>query len=319
MKSFFLYELLAHCSTMTDKTYTLAQTIARFYQQGKKPVAYVSTNTTEAMMSLYLPTQHGLRDPEHKDMINDYKKYGRTHSLRQKIAPDLSASALYLEFDKKGKLISSNQDEYFSEFYWRLRELIEANPGRKVACTFNSAISEGDPTMEGHCVIVVYDPALNTLEFMDSNNLPKQRARVHHAYFIYCEISNDIMRKVAAALPSVPIYINNHSIYSGYDYGVQSMEASSDKHTDSEREGFCLMWAILLGDLALSFPDESMATIIDSLKKKSKSKQNSSESENDYLLQVIRGYVVHITNTLEVAFDDETSKHQACVRLALYQ
>jgi len=302
---------------MTDKTYTLDQTIARYYQFGKKPSPYFSTITTEAMMLLYLPNQHGLRDPEHVELKKEYIKYGRTHSLRQKIAPELSSSALYLEFDKKGKLISSNQDEYFSEFYWRLRDLIEANPGRKVACTFNSAISEGEPTMEGHCVIVVYDPALNTLEFMDSNNLPKQRARVHHAYFIYCEISNEIMKKVAAALPSVPMFINNHSIYSGYDYGVQSMEASSDKHTDSEREGFCLMWAIFLGDLALSFPDEPMAHIIDSLKKKSKSKQNSSESENDYLLQVIRGYVVYITKHLEVAFDDETSKHEACVRLSL--
>lgn len=302
---------------MTDKIYTLDQTIARFYKYGKKPVPYVSTNTTEAMMSLYLPTQYELCDPEHKDMINDYKKYGRTHSLRQKITPVLNATELYLEFDKKGKLIRNNEDEYFSDFYLRLRNLIEANPGRKVACTFNSAISEGQSMIEGHCVIVIYDPAMNTLEFMDSNNLPKHCARLHRAYFIYCEISNNIMRKVAAALPSVPIYINNHSIYSGYDFGVQSIEASSNKHTDSEKEGFCLMWAILLGDLALSFPDEPMAVIINSLKKKSKSKQNSSESENDYLLQVIRGYVVHISNKLEVAFDDETSKHDACVRLVL--
>ena len=302
---------------MTDKQYTLDQTIARYYQQGKKPVPYVSTNATEAMMTLYLPTQYGLRDPEHAELKENYKKYGRTHSLRQKIAPYLSASALYLEFDKKGRLISSNQDEYFPEFYWRLRDLIEANPGRKVACTFNSTITEDETSVEGHCVIVVYDPAMNTLEFMDSNNLPKQRVRVHRAYFIYCEMSIEIMRKVAAALPSVPHYINNHSIYSGYDFGIQSMEASSDKHTDTEREGFCLMWAIFLGDLALSFPEEPMAAIIDSLKKKSKSKQNSAETENDYLLQVIRGYVVHISKHLEVAFDDDTSKHEACVRLSL--
>jgi hypothetical protein len=302
---------------MTDKTYTLDQTIARYYQLGKKPAPYVSTNTTEAMMTMYLPNQHGLHDPTYDGLKEEYSKYGRTHSLRQRVAPGLHESELYLEFDKKGKLISSNEDEYFPVFYWRLRDLIEANPGRKVACTFNSGITEGETSVEGHCVIVVYDPAMNTLEFMDSNNLPKHRARVHRAYFIYCEISNTIMKKVAAALPSMPIYINNHSIYSGYDYGVQSMEASSDKHTDSEREGFCLMWAIFLGDLALSFPDEPTANIIHSLKKKSKSKQNSSSSENDYLLQVIRGYVVHITNKLEVAFDDETSKHQACVRLSL--
>jgi hypothetical protein len=302
---------------MTDKQYTLDQSIAHYYQLGKKPVPYLSTNATAAMMMMYLPIHHHLHDPSYEELKEEYKKYERRHSLRQRMFPELREYELYLEFDKKGKLISSNQDEYFPVFYWRLRELIEANPGRKVACTFNSGITEGEDSVEGHCVIVVYDPAMNTLEFMDSNNLPKHRARVHPAYFIYCEMSNAIMKKVAAALPSVPIFINNHSIYSGYDYGVQSMEASSDKHTDSEREGFCLMWAIFLGDLALSFPDEPMSHIIESLKKKSKSKQNASESENDYLLQVIRGYVVYITKHLEVAFDDETSKHQACVRLSL--
>jgi hypothetical protein len=302
---------------MTDKQYTLDQTIARYYQLGKKPAPYLSNNTTEAMMTMYLPNKHGLHDPEHDEIKKEYRKYGRTHSLRQKIAPYLEESELHLVFDDKGKLIQCNQDEYYAEFYWRLRDLIEANPGRKVACPFNSGITEGETSVEGHCVIVVYDPAMNTLEFMDSNNLPKHRARVHHAYFIYCEISNKIMKKIASALPSVPLFINNHSIYEGYDYGVQSMEASSDKHTDAEREGYCLMWAVFLGDLALSFPDEPMAHIIDSLKKKSKSKQNSAETENDYLLQVIRGYVVYITKDLEVAFDDETSKHQACVRLSL--
>jgi hypothetical protein len=172
--------------------------------------------------------------------------------------------------------------------------------------------------MEGHCVIVVYDPALNTLEFMDSNNLPKQRARVHHAYFIYCEISNDIMRKVAAALPSVPIYINNHSIYSGYDYGVQSMEASSDKHTDSEREGFCLMWAIFLGDLALSFPDESMAAIIELSQKKIEIKTKQLGIRKRLFAPSDPRLCCSHYKQLEVAFDDETSKHQACVRLVKY-
>ena len=252
---------------MTDKSYTLDQAIARFYQYGKKPVPYLTTNTTEAMMTMYLPNQHGLHDPAHDEIKEKYRKYARTHSLRQKTLPELRVLELYLVFDKKGKLISNNQDDYFPEFYWRLRELIEANPGRKVACTFNSAIFEGETSVEGHSVIVVFDPAMNTLEFMDSNNLPKQCSRNERTYFTYCEISNEIMKKVVAALPSVPIYINNHSIYSGYDWGVQCMEASSDKHTEGEKEGFCLMWAIFLGDLALSFPDESMANIISSLKK----------------------------------------------------
>jgi hypothetical protein len=304
--------------TMTDKKLTLNQTIARYYQLGKTPITYISNNATEVMMTLYLPIQHGLHDPDHDELKEDYKKYGNTHSLRQKTVPHPNVSELRLVFDRKYNLISSNQDDYFAEFYWRLRSLIEANPGRKVACTFNSTITESELAEEGHCVIVVYDPAMNTLEFMDSNNLPKHRVRVHRAYSVYCEISIEIMRKVAAALPSVPLYINNRSIYTGYEWGIQSMEASSEKHTETEKEGFCLMWAILLGDLALAFPEEPMSHIIESLKKKSKSKQNSSETENDYLLQVIRGYVVHINKQLEVAFDDDTSKHEACVRLVSY-
>jgi len=301
---------------MTDKTYTLDQTVARYYQFGKNPVPYVSTNTTETMMSFYLPIQHGLHDPAHDEMKEKYRKYERTHSLRQKILPELREVEFHIVFDKKGNLLNTNEDDYYPEFYWRLHDLIEANPGRKVACTFNSAFFEGENAIEGHSVIVVYDPALNTLEFMDSNNLPKQSSRDQREYFTFCEISDGIMMKVAAALPSVPIYVNNNSVYSGYDWGIQSMEASSDLHTKSEKDGFCLMWAILLGDLSLTFPDEPMTHIISSLKKKSKSKQNSSKSENDYLLQVIRGYVVHITKQLDVAFDDEMSKHQACVRLS---
>lgn len=301
---------------MATKQNTLDRTIARYYQLGKNPAPYVSTFTTETMMLFYLAHQHGLHDPAHETMKEKYRVYGRIRSIRQKIPPERYEWELYLFFDKKGNLLKSNKDDYFGAFYWRLRELIEANPGRKVACTFNAAFFEQETPIEGHSVIVLYDPALNTLEFMDSNNLPKQCARVEREYFVFSEISNDIMTKVAEALPTSPIYINNHAIYSGYDWGIQSMEASSDHHTETEKQGFCLMWAILLGDIALTFPEESMAQIISALKKKAKSKQNAAASENDYLLQVIRGYVVHISKELDVAFDDETSKHQACVRLS---
>lgn len=301
---------------MSDKTYTLDQTIARYYQLGKKPVPYVSTNATETMMSFYLPIQHGLYDPSHDEMKEKYINYERTYSVSYKVPPELRGFELDLVFDKKGKLIRSNEIQYYSEFYWRLRDLIEANPGRKVACTFNAGFFEEGKTIEGHSVIVIYDPAMNTLEFMDSNNLPKQCARNQNNYFLFCEISNKIMMKIADVLPSKPIYINNNSVYSGYDWGIQSLEASSELHTKSEKEGFCLMWAIFLGDLALTFQEESMANIIRVIIKKSKSKQNKSASENDYLLQVIRGYVVYITKKLGVAFDDEMSKHQACVRLS---
>jgi len=301
---------------MSYKSYTLDQTIARYYQLGKKPVPYISTNTTETMMSFYLPIQHGLYDPAHDKMKEKYRKYERAYCVRKKILPELRELEFDLVFDKKGKLIRTNEDEYYEGFYWRLRNLIEANPGRKVACTFSAGFFEEETPIEGHSIIVVYDPAMNTLEFMDSNNLPKQRFRKHKPYFLFCEISNAMMKKIASVLPTQPLFINNDSVYSRYDLGIQSMEASSDLHTESEKEGFCLMWAIFLGDLALTFPEEPIANIIASLKKKSKSKQNSSEYENDYLLQVIRGYVVHITKQLDMSFDDEMSKHQACIRLS---
>jgi hypothetical protein len=111
--------------------------------------------------------------------------------------------------------------------------------------------------------------------------------------------------------------VNNDDIYSGYDWGIQSLEASSDKHLESEKQGLCLMWAILMGDLALSFPEYSVSQIVKVMMKKARSKQTKLDNINDYLLFVIRGYIVSLTKKLDISFENETSIHSACERLAM--
>lgn len=286
---------------------TLPQTIARYYQLGKKPVPYETTNSTEALATLYLMNKYKIYDPEFDDICDEYRK--------GVVAPELHGWDLCLHYNAKNKLIKTNKDSYYSMFYWKLRNIIELNPGKKVACLFNIAFIMHDGTTEGHSEIVLYDPALNILQHIDSNNMPKQCSRQDPTYFNCCEIVDEILQMVVAALPTTPTYINNESIYSRYEWGIQSMEASSDHHTKSEKEGYCLMWAILFGDLLMAFPEYSGREVVEIMKKKAKSKSVKTDFENDYMLTLIRGYVASISKELDVAFDDDLSKHQACARL----
>jgi len=289
---------------------TLPQTIAHYYQLGKKPVPYATTNATEALMTLYLMDKYKIYDPELDEFRGEYCK-GVSD-------PDYCNWDLSVVYDKNRKLIQSNKEDYYSMFYWKLREIIEMNPGKKVACLFNISFIENG-ICEGHSEIVLYDPLLNILQHIDSNNMPKQCARKAHTYFDLCEIVNDILQRVANALPTVPRYINNETIYSRYEWGIQSMEASSDQHTPSEKEGYCLMWAVFFGDLLLAFPEYSGSDLVDIIKKKAKSTSVKTAFENDYMLTLIRGYVVSIARELDVAFDDESSKHRACAFLSRKQ
>jgi hypothetical protein len=59
-----------------------------------------------------------------------------------------------------------------------------------------------------------------------------------------------------------------------------------------------------------------MKQIIEEMIKKAKSPLNSATYMKDYLLFVIRGYVADLSQKLDVRFDDETSQHEACIRLA---
>lgn len=306
----------------------LKHEIARLYRLGKNPVPYKSTNVTETLSMLYLSNKHNIIDPKETKIRDAYIKYGRDgrgfdpsekrHLRSLKLPPpELRCIELYLFYDKKDNLVKSNREDYFATFYWKLRDIIDANPGKKVACKFDIAMFTEDAPSNGHTEMILYDPLLNTLEHVDSNNIPKQCARKDRGYFACCEMVSSIMRDVVAALPQLPIYISNEEIYSGYAWGVQSLECSSDNLTEQEKEGYCLMWSSLFGDLALSFPEYSMKQIIEEIVKKSESPQNSAKTSNDYMLSIIRGYVVDLSKKMDVRFDDESSQHLGCVRLAV--
>jgi hypothetical protein len=303
---------------MSIVTVTLEKEIARLYQSGKSPVSYVSTITTEVLAMLYLANKHKIHQPSLDQICRDYLQYGRL-TARQKVikeAPSFYCHELALYYDKKDNLIHSNSEEYYAAFYWKIRKTIDANPGKKIFCTFMISMYVEEKIDNGHSEMVLYDPALNILEHVDSNNLPKQCSRMDRGYFACCEICNSIVKRVADQLKEKPIYVNNNDIYSGYDWGIQSLEASSDKLTEAEKEGYCLMWSILFGDLAITFPEYSVKEIVETFMKKAGSKQNAETCKNDYLLLVIRGYVATIAKELEVTFTNEESKHTACVMLA---
>jgi hypothetical protein len=297
---------------------TIEKEIARLHQLGKKPVPYVSTSETETVMTLYLSNKHKIIHQEQEVIRAEYLAYGRLTD-RQKVlkpTPIAYAHELNIYYDKKGNLMRSNREKYYAIFYWILKDTIYANPGKKVYCTFNIAMYIEDELDCGHTELILYDPALNVLEHVDSNNLPKQSARGDRGYFICCEMCNSIMSEIASIMDEKPIYVNNTDIYSGYEWGIQSLEASSDKLTEQEKEGYCLVWAILFGDLALTFPEYSVKQIVQIMMKKASSKRNAETSTNDYLLSVVRGYVATVSRDIGVTFDDVQSKTEGAVRLA---
>lgn len=301
------------------KAMSLTQEISRLYRKGKTPPPYKSTNVTEMAMMLYLSNKHNINNPVEQKIRQQYKIYGRNiHRLRpSKTAPPMFNSwELELYYDDKDRLVRTNRDDYYSVFYWKLHDLIEANPGKKVTCTFDISMYKNNVPDNGHTEIIVYDPALNILEHTDSNNQPKQCARHDCGYFACSEVVTSIMRDIVKVLPQKPLFINNEDIYSRYDWGIQCMESGSDLLTEMEKSGYCLAWATLFGDFALSFPEYSMKQIIEEMIKKAKSPLNSATYMNDYLLFVIRGYVADLSQKLDVRFDDETSQHEACIRLA---
>jgi hypothetical protein len=299
-------------------TQTLEQRIASLFRAGQKPVEYMPSVVSETMLTMHLAKKHEIIDPSIVNIKQKYCEYSRmTERLRSKNGPPQHCLwELYLYFDEKERLIRDNRIEYRDQFYWKLRFLIDANPGKKVVCLFNIGMFIND-VANGHLEIVVFDPALNTLEHIDSNQLPKHRRRRDPAYFECCEISKEIVGEVARMLEENPLFISNDDIYGGYDYGIQSLECGSDLLTEVEQKGYCLMWAILFADLALSYPDEPMKNIIQTMMKKADSKLTKVEFINDYLAGVVRGYTVEIQRTLDVKFTNEESLHEACIQLSM--
>lgn len=300
------------------KAMSLTQEISRLYRKGKTPPPYKSTNVTEMTMMLYLSNKHKINNPIEKGLRGQYRSYQNNTSCipLEKRAPEFCSYELELYYDDKDRLLRTNREEYYSFFYWRLCDLIDANPGKKVTCTFDIAMYKNDIPDNGHTEVIVYDPVLNILEHIDSNNLPKQCSRQDTVYFSCTEVVNSVMRDIVNILPQKPLYINNEDIYSRYDWGIQCLESSSDLLTESEKGGYCLMWTTLFADMALTFPEYSMKQIIKEMIKKAESPLNSATTLNDYFLFVIRGYVTDLSQILDVRFDDETSQHNACVRMA---
>lgn len=297
---------------------TLDQEIARFYKLGQNPVEYISTIPTMVMLLLYLNNKYGIEDGSQAQIREEYRKYGR-YTERQKTIkakPTVYSWELALFYNDKDKLISSSSEDYYAAFYWKLHDTIMANPGKKIFCTFEiSFYTNGKPT-NGHIELVTYDPTTNTIEHVDSNHIPKHVARQEPGYFACCQISEAIVKQVADNLPFSPKYKNNNDIYNGYEYGIQSLEASSDKLTEKEKEGYCLMWTTLFAELAMKFPTLSMKEVVATMFKKARSGQTKCDCLNDYFLYVIRGYVADVARQLEISFDDERSIHDACARLA---
>jgi hypothetical protein len=304
---------------MTDKKAPkLASEIGRLYRLGQKPLPYEGTVVSEVMMMLYLTNKYKIKNPELKDIREEYKAFGRLSERMRPTAkkPKFCIWELKIDYDEKDRVLKSNAEDYTNELYWKLRELIDANPGKKIICPFNAGFYLKGEVINGHIETIVYDPALNILEHIDSNNLPKQFARKAGTYSKYCLIKSNIVRNVAEMLDEQPVFVDNADIYSGYAWGIQSLEASSDLLSDQERLGYCLMWATLFADFALAYPDYSMKEIVETVMKKGDSPSNKHATINDYCLFLIRGYVVDISKTLGVDFMDEDSIHRACVRLA---
>jgi hypothetical protein len=297
----------------------LTSEIGRLYRLGQKPISYEGTVTTEIMMMLYLTNKYNIKSPELEDIREEYKLFGllkQNQSKRSEEKPTFYSWELEIDCDDNERLIRSNAEEYTNQLYWKLRELIDANPGKKVMCAFNVGFYTKGVVVNGHIETIIYDPALNILEHIDSNNLPKQFARKAGFYSQYCLVKASIVRNVAEMLDEQPVLVDNKDIYSGYAWGIQSLEASSDLLSDQERLGYCLMWASLFADIALAYPDYSMKEIVETVMKKGDSASNKHATVNDYCLLIIRGYVVDISKKLGVDFMDKDSMHAACVRLA---
>jgi len=299
---------------------TVEREIARLFKEGKNSGAkYLCSNTGQTLMNLHLVSKHGITNPFYEDIITDYKRYGR---ISARYTPWISAPIhgiwdLYVYFDKKGNLVRTNADDIVDIFRDNIVEMAEINRGKKFAVEFSSTIFVDDNATSGHSEMIIYDPAINTVEYMDSNNLPKHCSRKDKEYFTWSETRLETVKRIVSGLPTNPIFITNANIYDGYAWGIQTMEAASDLLTDIEREGYCLMWSHLFADLALQFPEYSLKEIVDIIMKKANSKTVNLKFTNDYMVYLIRGYVSDISQVYGVDFASSVSLQEGCGRIAL--
>jgi hypothetical protein len=282
--------------------------IARLFKLGStgNPPKYESTTETERMMNLYLLYKHQFINPLHNQTIQKYK-----HHIRNPVVEESCEHCLYL--NERLEIVKDTNEEYAELFLTHLLEMIRLHPGKKIVYDFKSSLFMNDVFHLGHSEIVVFDPATNTFEYVDSNHVPKQYSRPLKQHFIWKESREQTIRMVFRGFPTKPLYISNKCVYDDYEWGLQSLESSSELLTPQEESsGYCLMWSHLLGDLSLSFPDYSIKGIKDAILKKAYSPAVRVESINDFMLGLIRGYVKDISRELSVDFSEDTSKRNAC-------
>ena len=312
-----LYE--RHYFIMKPTQQSLTKEISRLYKLGfnNEPLTYRPSTLTETVMNLYIINKYSIKNPFHEDIIAKYKRYKcmTTRQVATESIPQHLKWEFYVYFDKKNRIIRHNGDDYYDVLIYHLTKMININPGKKITCDFNSCNFIEEVPIDGHSEIIIFDPILNVLEYIDSNNIPKHYLRKDTKYFQSGELRCKIMEKVAKNLPSKPMFITNRDIYSGYEWGIQSIECASDILKDFEKEGYCLMWCHLFGDLALAFPEHSMRNIIRTILTKATDARTKAHNINDYLAYLIRGYVRHISQTLHIEFDNDTSKKNACINL----
>lgn len=300
-------------------TNTVEKEIARLYKKGKScPVPYEVSTIAQTLMNLYLVQKHKIKNPFYTDIIEEYKRYGR---ICAKYTPWISAPLqgiweLNVYFDKAGKMVRHNMDEIVDVMQTNIIYMEDVNPGKKFSIEFSSAIYIDDVAITGHSEMIIYDPVFNVVEYVDSNNLPKQCSRKDKQYFTWTEIRLETVRRIVAHIPSNPLLITNADIYGGYEWGIQSIEAASDLLTEKEQVGYCLMWSHLLADMALQFPESSVKDIVSAMMKKAKLKTVGVRYMNDYMLFLIRGYVSDISNLHGVDFTSPESLREACCRIA---
>jgi hypothetical protein len=300
-------------------TNTVEKEIARLYKKGKtESVPYICSSVAQTFMNLYLVQKHGIKNPFYEDIIAEYKRYGRICARYTPwiTVPMQGIWELNVFFDKKDNVLKHNADEIVDIYIDNIVCMVNMNPGKKFALEFNSAVYVDGVVASGHSEMILYDPAFNTIEYVDSNNLPKQCSRKDKQYFSWTEIRSETVRRIVSGLPYEPLLVTNADIYGGYAWGIQSLEAASDLLTEDERQGYCLMWSHLFADLAMQFPDSTVKEIVEAIIKKSKSKTVSVKYANDYMVFLIRGYVSDISNVHSVGFTSAESLREACCRIA---
>ena len=306
---------------MNTEPNTLNREIARLYQLGKTTAAvYECSTTAQSLMNLHLELKYNLKNPCNIDVIEEYKRYGRiaTRYVPWMKPPIHGLWHLETHIDKSLKIVRHNADETVNAYTANIEYMAFNNPGKKIVIEFNSQLHTQSPdTVLGHSEMIVFDQPSNTIEYIDTNNLPKQSRRKNKDYIVWAEFRLETVRRIVTGLSTKPRLVTNASVYGGYECGIQTLEAGSDLLTVKEQDGYCLMWSHLFADLVMQFTEHTIGEVIRAIMKKATSKNVNVNFVNDYMVYLIRGYMTDITNMYGVSFTSEESMLRGCCRIAM--